>query len=139
MMIIDVRKLNARKEYTGSMEFTYSAPEELIEIPFVKFASPVSVRFNYELFEDDSLEIFGTVVYRLEGKCSRCLKDAQTEVKGEIDAYFQPFKDGEDYSYSGGVIDLTQAINEAIMASMPFTLSCGDDCQSIAFSSETEN
>ena len=139
MMIIDVRKLNAQKKYTGSMEFDYSAPQELIEIPFVKFASPVKVRFNYELYEDDSLEIRGTVSYRLEGQCSRCLKDSATEVEGEVDAYFQPFKNGEDYSYSGGVINLTQAINEAVMASMPFSLSCGDDCQSIAFSSESDN
>ena len=139
MMIIDVRKLNAQKKYTGSMEFDYSAPQELIEIPFVNFASPVKVRFDYELYEDDSLEIRGTVSYRLEGQCSRCLKDSANDVEGEIDAYFQPFKNGEDYSYSGGVIDLTQAINEAVMASMPFTLSCGDDCQSIVFSSETDN
>ena len=139
MMIIDVRKLNAQKKYVGSMEFDYSAPQELIEIPFVKFASPVKVRFDYELYEDDSLEIRGTVSYRLEGQCSRCLKDSATEVEGEIDAYFQPFKNGEDYSYSGGVINLTQAINEAVMASMPFLLSCGDDCQSIAFSSESDN
>ena len=138
-MIIDVRKLNAQKKYVGSMEFDYSAPQELIEIPFVKFASPVKVRFDYELYEDDSLEIRGTVSYRLEGQCSRCLKDSATEVEGEIDAYFQPFKNGEDYSYSGGVINLTQAINEAVMASMPFLLSCGDDCQSIAFSSESDN
>ena len=138
-MIIDVRKLNAQKKYTGSLEFDYSAPEELIEIPFVKFASPIKVLFDYELFEDDSLEIRGTVSYRLEGQCSRCLKEAATDVEGEIDAYFQPFKNGEDYSYSGGVIDLTQAINEAVMASMPFTLSCGDDCQSIAFSSENDD
>ena len=121
------------------MEFDYSAPQELIEIPFVNFASPVKVRFDYELYEDDSLEIRGTVSYRLEGQCSRCLKDSATDVEGEIDAYFQPFKNGEDYSYSGGVIDLTQAINEAVMASMPFSLSCGDDCQSIAFSSESDN
>ena len=139
MMIIDVRKLNAQKKYTGSMEFDYSAPQELIEIPFVNFASPVKVSFDYELFEDDSLEIRGTVSYRLEGQCSRCLKNAATDVEGEIDAYFQPFKNGEDYSYSGGVIDLTQAINEAVMASMPFTLSCGDDCQGIVFSNETDN
>ena len=138
-MIIDVRKLNAQKKYTGSLEFDYSAPEELIEIPFVKFASPIKVLFDYELFEDDSLEIRGTVSYRLEGQCSRCLKEAATDVEGEIDACFQPFKNGEDYSYSGGVIDLTQAINEAVMASMPFTLSCGDDCQSIAFSSENDD
>ncbi|MBQ7368470.1 MAG: DUF177 domain-containing protein [Clostridia bacterium] len=136
MITIDVRKLNAQKKYVGRMEFEYSAPDDLIEIPFVKFASPVKVCFDYELFEDDSLEARGTVQYRLQGQCSRCLKDATMEIVGELDAYFQPFKNGEDYSYSGGVIDLTKAIDEAVMASLPFSLSCGDDCQSIPFSSE---
>ena len=44
-MIIDIRKLNAQKKYSGSMEFEYSAPETLIEIPFVKFVGPVKIAF----------------------------------------------------------------------------------------------
>ena len=137
-MRIDIRKLNAQKRYTGSMEFEYSAPENLIDIPLVQFSASVKVRFDYELYEDDSFEIRGTVSFSLVGQCSRCLKDATANVEGELDAYFQPFKECEDYSYVGGVVDLTQAVNEAIMASMPFTLSCGEDCKSIEFSSETD-
>lgn len=137
MMIIDIRKLNAQKKYTGDMEFEYSAPESLIDIPFVKFASPVKVRFSYELYEDDALSVQGTVTYMLEGQCSRCLKEAKTTVEGELDALFEPFQDSEDYTYANGVVDLKKAVEEAIMASMPFTLSCGDDCESIEYSSES--
>ena len=133
-MIIDVRKLNAQKKYSGSMEFEYSAPEHLIEIPFVKFAAPVKISFEYDLYEDDSMDIRGKVVYRLEGQCSRCLKDASADVEGELEAYFEPRKDYEDYGYTNGVIDLTKAVEDAIMASMPFTLSCGEDCEEIQFS-----
>ena len=133
MMIIDIRKLNAQKKYSGSMEFSYTAPEELLDIPFVKFASPVVVKFDYELYEDDSLEIRGSISYRLEGQCSRCLKETSQEIEGEIDAYFQPVKNGEDYTYTNGIVDLTKAVNEAIMASLPFTLSCGEDCEGISF------
>jgi uncharacterized metal-binding protein YceD (DUF177 family) len=133
MMIIDVRKLNAQKRYSGSMEFDYSAPETLIEIPFVKFAAPVKVSFDYDLFEDDSLEIRGTVSYKLEGQCSRCLKEAAAEVEGELDAYFEPRKDFKDYGYVNGVIDLTKAVEDAVMASMPFTLSCGEDCEELSY------
>ena len=133
MMIIDVRKLNAQKRYSGSMEFDYSAPETLIEIPFVKFAAPVKVSFDYDLFEDDSLEIRGTVSYKLEGQCSRCLKEATAEVEGELDAYFEPRKDFKDYGYVNGVIDLTKAVEDAVMASMPFTLSCGEDCEELSY------
>jgi len=116
------------------MEFEYSAPEHLIEIPFVKFAAPVKISFEYDLYEDDSMDIRGKVVYRLEGQCSRCLKDASADVEGELEAYFEPRKDYEDYGYTNGVIDLTKAVEDAIMASMPFTLSCGEDCEEIQFS-----
>ena len=132
-MIIDVRKLNAQKQYSGTLEFEYEAPENLIDIPFVKFSSPVKVEAEYELFEDDSLELRGKILYTLEGQCSRCLKETSERVEGELDAYFQPFKDGEDYAYSGGVIDLTNAVNDAIMSSMPRTLSCGENCQDIRY------
>ena len=133
MMIIDIRKLNAQKKYSGSMEFEYSAPENLIEIPFVKFVGPVKVAFDYDLYEDDSLEIRGTVCYRLEGQCSRCLQPAAQDVQGELDAYFQPKKDAEDYSYFGGNVDLTRAVEDAIMLSMPFGLSCGEACTGIEY------
>ena len=134
MMIIDIRKLNAQKKYSGSMEFTYSAPETLIEIPFTKFSAPVKVTFDYELYEDDSIELKGKVSYRLEGQCSRCLKEASIEVEGELDALFEPYQDYEDYGYTNGMADITRAVDDAIMASMPFLLSCGDDCEEIRFS-----
>ena len=138
MMIIDIRKLNAQKKYSGTMEFEYSAPETLIEIPFVKFVGPVKIVFDYDLYEDDSLEIQGTVSYRLEGQCSRCLKEAAQNVVGEINAYFENRKDYEDYGYTNGIVYLENAVNDAIMASMPFTLSCGEDCEGLSWTEETE-
>ena len=139
MMNIDIRKLNAQKKYSGTMEFEYVAPETLIEIPFVKFVGPVKIVFSYELYEDDSLEIQGTVAYRLEGQCSRCLKDASQEVVGELNAYFENRKDYEDYGYTNGVVHLENAVEDAIMASMPFTLSCGDDCEGLSWIETTED
>ena len=133
MMLIDIRKLNAQKKYSGEMEFTYSAPETLIEIPFVKFAAPVKISFSYEIYEDDSVDIRGSVSYRLEGQCSRCLQPAAMDVEGELDAYFEPRKDFEDYGYSNGILDLTKAVEDAVMASMPFSVSCGNDCKSIVY------
>ena len=131
MMIIDIRKLNALKKYSGNMQMEYVADTSLIGIPFVEFVAPVKVEFSYELYEDDSLEIFGKVAFGLKGKCSRCLKDAEMAVEGDLEAYFQPIKDAEDYSYTGGKVDLTKAVEDAIMACMPYTVSCGEDCQSL--------
>lgn len=133
MMIIDVRKLNAQKKYSGRIEFEYDAPEDLIDIPFAKFSRPVKAEADFELFEDDSLELKGKIFFAIEGQCSRCLGDASQEIEGEIDAYFQPFEGGEDYAYSGGVIRLENAMNDAIMASMPRVLSCGENCPDIRY------
>ena len=134
MMIIDIRKLNAKKEYSGDLIFDYDAPESLIDIPFVKFAEPVKVEATYELLEDDSLERSGKISFVLEGKCSRCLKDAKQVVEGELDAYFEPRKDCEDYSYSNSRIDLREAIEDAIMAAMPYVVLCDDSCEGIQYS-----
>lgn len=134
MMTIDIRKLNAKKEYFGSMEFTYKAPEELIEIPFASFDGEVKVSFDYELYEDNSIEIKGKVAYRLVGQCSRCLKNACMQVEGELDAYFEPRKDAEDYSYFGSIVDLSKAVDDAIMSSMPFILSCEKECTALEYS-----
>ena len=132
MTKIDVRKLNAQKKYFGRMEFDYDAPASLIEIPLVKFSAPVKVCFDYDLYEDDAFEIRGNVSFAIEGQCSRCLKEAKQTVEGELNALFEDSKDYEDYPYSGGVVDLTRALGDAIMASMPFSLSCGEDCEGIA-------
>lgn len=134
MMTIDIRKLNAKKEYFGSMEFSYKAPEELIEIPFASFDGEVKVSFDYELYEDNSIEIKGRVAYRLVGQCSRCLKNACMQVEGELDAYFEPRKDAEDYSYFGSIVDLSKAVDDAIMSSMPFILSCEKECTALEYS-----
>lgn len=137
-MLIDIRKLNAQKKYEGHMEFEYSAPESFIEIPFVKFAAPIKIEFDYELYEDNSLDIRGSISYLLEGQCSRCLKETKMQVEGELNAYFENRKDYEDYGYTNGIVNITQAVEDAIMASMPFTLSCGDDCEPISYNGETD-
>ncbi len=135
MMIIDVRKLNATGKYSGPVSFDYDAPAGLIDIPFVRFASPVRVEGEYVLYDDDSVEITGKISYVLEGQCSRCLKETSSEIEGELNACFRLRPEEDDYPYSGGKIDLTDAVNDAIMASMPRVLSCGENCEGISYKS----
>ncbi len=136
MMLIDIRKLNAQKKYVGSMELSYDAPTSFLPMPFVKFAAPVKLQFDYELFADDSFEIRGKISYTLVGQCSRCLKDASMKVEGDLEAYFQMGKDYEDYPYENGIVDLRQAVEDALMASMPFSISCGKDCEELSYNSD---
>ena len=133
MMIIDVRKLNAQKKYVGHMEFEYSAPETFIAIPYVKYAAPIKISLDYEIFEDDSVDVRGTLFYTLVGQCSRCLKETSVDVVGELDAYFENRKDYADYGYINGVVDLKQAVEDALMASMPYVVNCPEECEGISY------
>ena len=134
MMIVDIRKLNAKRQYFGTEQFEYLPDENLLDIPFAAFDGAVKVRFDFDLYEDDSLEIKGTVQYRLVGQCSRCLKDTALEIEGALEACFLPKKTEEDYFYQGGMVDVTEAVRDAIVASLPFSLTCGDDnCQMISY------
>ena len=64
---------------------------------------------------------------------NRYVLPVRAEYKLSLIHIFQPFEDGEDYSYSSGIIHLEDAVNDAIMASMPRTLSCGENCQGIRY------
>ncbi|MGN0822331.1 MAG: YceD family protein [Candidatus Gallimonas sp.] len=130
MMIptIDVRKLNARKQYEGEAEFAFEADDSLIDIPYVRFSSPVGVRLRYVILEDDSVEVTGSVKFSLKGACSRCLTETEQTFTGEIDAYFTPRGEGEDYRYTNGVIRLEDCLNDAVMLAIPGRLECGENC-----------
>lgn len=126
---IDVRQLNAQKKYAGDYAFEYEGDNSLIGIPYAKFSAPVSVTLHYEILEDDSVEITGKISFTLKGACSRCLNEAEQTFRGEIDAYFVP-KGGEseDYRYTGGVVDLRDCLNDAVMLTLPARLVCGENC-----------
>ena len=96
----------------------------------------MKVEAFYDLLEDDSLELKGEISFVLEGKCSRCLMETSQRIEGELDAYFEPRKDSEDYSYSNGRIDLKEALEDAVMAAMPYVVLCKEDCKGIQYSED---
>lgn len=133
MMILDVKKLNGLKEYSGEAEFVFDPPERLLDIPYVSFSGKAVAAIRYELFEDGTAEVRGTVTYRLKGLCSRCLKETETEVSGEISARYVREDNGEDYVFDGNTVDLTELFNDSVVFSMPRVLLCGEDCKGIVY------
>ena len=132
-MILDVKKLNGLKQYSGEAEFSFQPPENLVDIPYVSFSGTAVAKICYELFEDGSAEVRGTVKFRLKGLCSRCLKETEREVTGEIDARFVRRENGEDYVYDGNIIDLTELFNDSVVFAMPRVLSCGENCEGLSY------
>ena len=126
---LDVRKANAEKKYAGDLSFTFEADPTLVEIPYVSPSSPVEAKLHYEILEDDSVEIAGSLAFSLKGSCSRCLKETEQRVSGNVEAYFVPDgESGEDYSYSNGVIDFGEFLRDSLIFLMPSRLVCSETC-----------
>lgn len=137
-MVIDVRKKISEGRYSETLNFEFAADEKLLSIPYAKFFSPAKVELTYWILEDDSLEVQGKVSYCLEGLCSRCLKETKTSVQEEFKAYFVPAGkrvDEDDYEYERDRVDFSPCIEDTILFSMPFSLSCGENCEGISYRS----
>ena len=131
-MIIEIKKLTARGKYEGDFSFEFTPSEEKLLIPMCAFEGVVKVEGTYEIYEDDSVGVDFTVKYALEGQCSYCLEKARKEVEYYSEVLFVADKDDNDnYYYDGIKIDLTAAVNDALLFSQPEVLLCKEGCQGI--------
>ncbi len=132
-MNIDVARGISLKKYTGDFSYDYDCSGELILLPSTRIDGPVRVSGTYEIYDDDSVGVTLKIKYLLCGRCSYCLENAQSEVDFTEDILFIPGgkDDGENYSYNGSKIDLTTAVNDAVIFSQPEILLCRQDCKGI--------
>ena len=87
----------------------------------------------------------GSVSTEMEMVCSRCLEPVNYEVWSKVSSRYVPgqendsldsdvelhFSDIEVEYYTGDRIDLTQAVYDQIMLSLPLARLCREDCQGI--------
>ncbi|HIZ63053.1 MAG TPA: DUF177 domain-containing protein [Firmicutes bacterium] len=122
---IDVRGCIARKTLEGTLAFSYEADESLLDIPFVKFAGPVRAELTYRIFDDFTVEVKGTLAFRLEGSCSRCLEETSSDIVYEAEGYFARGEDdGETYGYTNGKVLLDDFLRDTLMFALPPRLLC---------------
>ena len=129
-MELEVKRLIAHGKYAGSFSFDYVPPENLCLVPLCELGK-VKVEGEYEIFDDDSVEIKLTVKYLLSGQCSYCLNEAKKEVSYLTEVLFVTEKDDENYYYDGNKINLKTAVDDAILMSQPHVLLCKEDCKGI--------
>ena len=138
-MMIDVRKCNAEGKYTGTLDFEFEGDASLIDIPFVSFSTPVHAVLDYEIFEDNSVEVKGELSFTLEGACSRCLKPTKEHIVTEAEALFVP-KGGkaeeEDYTYRNGIVDLGEFLRDTVLFALPSALFCPEGCSAPEYNEE---
>ena len=137
--MIDVRKCNAEGKYTETLDFEFEGDASLIDIPFVSFSTPVHAVLDYEIFEDNSVEVRGELSFTLEGACSRCLKPTKEHIVTEAEALFVP-KGGkaeeEDYTYRNGIVDLGEFLRDTVLFALPSALFCAEGCSAPEYNEE---
>ena len=134
MVNIDVLRTQALGKLSGDLSFETEADESLIDVPFVAFSTPIFVTVHYVILDEGKVEVSGSVRFSLKGLCSRCMKETEQEITGEIDALFVPNGEGgEDYAYTNGRIKLDEAVRDAVMFALPNSFLCGEACEPPAF------
>ena len=133
------RKCNAEGKYTGTLDFEFEGDASLIDIPFVSFSTPVHAVLDYEIFEDNSVEVKGELSFTLEGACSRCLKPTKEHVLTEAEALFVPQggkAEEEDYTYRNGIVDLGEFLRDTVLFALPSALFCAEGCSAPEYNEE---
>lgn len=135
-MILDVRKLNAQRKYEGEVRFECELDQSDVTLPMAQIASVVEATGEYQIFEDDAVEIRGKVRYLLRGACTRCLKQTEKWIEAEWNPVFVKGEPREDeYAYENGRIVPDESIKDAAMLGMPYTLLCDEECKGIPYQS----
>ncbi|MGN0803768.1 MAG: YceD family protein [Candidatus Coproplasma sp.] len=126
-MVLEIKRLLSKGEYSGNFSFDYQPDATNILIPLCNLEGGVKVEGDYEIFEDGEVEVTLRLSYKLVGQCSYCLKEASENIKFSSDVLFVTDKeDIDNYYYDGNRLDLSKAVNDAMLFSQPSVLLCSE-------------
>lgn len=136
-MIVDFSKM---KQYTNAHEEIYlqvNLRDDLVSAMGGRFLEPVKV----ELLLEKTGRIItgkGCVSTVVLVNCSRCLKELEYPVKGELDLSIASMEtrdyspdDTEVIPLNGDELDIRPYVEEAVLIEIPMQPLCGEDCQGI--------
>lgn len=81
----------------------------------------------------------GMVRAQAQGECDRCLEPTSFDIAGEIEEFYlfeepedpEAYEDGYELVGEDKVVDLTDAINDAVVMDTPFVVLCRPDCKGL--------
>ena len=103
----------------------------------IAYVRPVAFSGTYML-ADDTVLVRGTARASIQSPCARCLAPAFTEVSAEVDEAFRrdtgeepQDADDDQYTYSGHVLELDEAVRTALLLELPSRILCKEDCRGL--------
>lgn len=130
-MVIDINKLTKAGKFVSEFSCEKVFDENLVDLPNASIKGGVKVCGTVTI-ESKKIYIDGFVEYTVAGECSRCLEPAEHKTVQPLNIRFvQSSPEEDDYLYKSGLVDLTQAVRDAVLESMPFAIHCKEDCKGL--------
>ena len=85
------------------------------------------------MFLKPHVRVDGTITCHIDGFCDRCLADISRQIEIPFhQIFYKDYPDEEDgYVYSGSKLDVTKAICDEIVLSLPSSFLCKQDCKGL--------
>lgn len=85
------------------------------------------------VFEKPNINISGDIICYIDGFCDRCLASVCRPIKLRFDQiFYKDISDEEDsYIYTDSKLDITKAISDEIVLSLPCSWLCNEDCKGL--------
>ena len=103
----------------------------------IAYVGPVSLSGTYML-ADETVLVRGEARAVIQSPCARCLTPTETTVTAEVDeAFLRDKGDGEaepdedQYTYTGHVLELDDAVRTAVLLELPSRILCKEDCRGL--------
>lgn len=132
-------KLNVaeiKKSLVGEKSFAYELRPE--EIGLTREELPVVGRISAEGSISNAGDVLLLCVKlhaRVQRQCGRCLKEFEADSDTDITEKYYPAEmvniEPDAYTYQSDIVDVTEALREALLLAEPLSVLCKEDCQGL--------
>ncbi len=82
-------------------------------------------------FTNPDVEVQGNVTCVVSGSCDRCLSEITRQFVLPFDQVFHKNASEDEYVYEGSKLDVTKAVEDEIVLSVPTLFLCSDNCKGL--------
>ncbi len=136
-MVIDINLLKRQGKTSESFVFPFTVDKNLALSPDYEF-SDAEIRCEV-VINDGDVEVYGTIAYKVNGQCVRCLENASKQVEISFDEVFSERPQEDEYRFKSGRIDLSELVKDNVLFSQPTILLCKEDCKGISVDGSEDN
>ena len=135
-MLIDIKTISQSTGAWQAIEIE-SQPEDFdLSSLGYHLVRPLLFRGRLQNTEDGVLVLEGQVALTYEGECARCLRPVRRSLNLAVSERYLPAgetaaDDEPGYSYSGGHVDISQAIRDSVLPVLPGRLVCQESCRGL--------